>query len=223
MPMVEIEKRIEFVIPSPSKLFTPAVTAILILLVAGFTLIHYAMGFTLDYLALTTTGILKGRIWQLVTYPFFDSCGTTLVFDGLLVLFIGSAVEREWRTGSFVLLWLIVSVVCGLVWLVVSALLGRNYVGFGSASCAYGLIAVWGLLYRRRRILALFWAVEAQYMAWALIVIGIVLGIPLPITWIWVSGALVGYLYVKFRLRASSGRGAAPAGQSRPRGFVDID
>ncbi|MFH1369787.1 MAG: rhomboid family intramembrane serine protease, partial [Planctomycetota bacterium] len=145
--MSDIERRIEWAIPPPRKLFTPAVTVILILLVAGFALIHYATKFTLDYLALTTTGILQGKIWQLVTYPFFDSCSWTLIFDCLLVLFIGSAVEREWRTGSFVLLWLIASVICGLVWIGVSALVGRNYIGLGAGPCVYGLIAVWGLLY----------------------------------------------------------------------------
>ncbi|MFH1370683.1 MAG: hypothetical protein ABII09_05285, partial [Planctomycetota bacterium] len=123
----------------------------------------------------------------------------------------------------FVLLWLIASVICGLVWIGVSALVGRNYIGLGAGPCVYGLIAVWGLLYRGRRIIALFWTVEAQYLAWGLIVIGIILGIPFPITWIWVSGALVGYLYVKFRWRMSSGGRVAPAEQSRPRGFVDID
>jgi membrane associated rhomboid family serine protease len=221
--MPEIEKRIEWVIPSPRKLFTPAVTVVLILFVFGFTLIHYATDFTIAYLALTTAGILHGRIWQFVTYPFINGCNWPLVFNGVLVLFIGSAIEREWRTGSFVLLWLIVSVVCGLIWIVISALTGTNYIGYSAAPCAYGLIGVFGLLYRRKRFLTLFWALEAQHLAWILIVIGIVLGIAQPITWIWVSGALVGYLYVKLRWRASSAGRAAPTEQGRPRGFVDID
>jgi membrane associated rhomboid family serine protease len=221
--MAENEIRIEWAVPSPKKLFTPAVTVILILLVAGYTLIHYATAFTFDYLGLSLQGILHGRIWQLVTYPFFDSCGWTLVFDGLLVLFIGSAVEREWRTGSFLLLWLVISVVCGLVWVAISALFGKNYIGLGSASCAYGLIAVFGLLFRGKRFFALFWAVEAQYLAWVLIIIGIILGIPAPITWIWVAGALVAYLYVKMRWRISLGGGALPSGKYKARGFVDLD
>lgn len=154
--MADFEQRIELAIPSPRKLFTPAVVTILLLLIAGFTLIYYAPQFTLRYLALSLEGIKQGKVWQLITYPFFDSCGITLVFDGLLILFIGSAIEREWRTGAFVLLWLIVSVVCGLIWIAVNALLGRNFIGIGSASCAYGLIAVFGLLYRKRRFLAFF-------------------------------------------------------------------
>ena len=221
--MADFEQRIEWAIPSPRKLFTPAVVTILFLLIAGFTLIYYAPEFTLRYLALSLEGIKQGKVWQLITYPFFDSCGITLVFDGLLVLFIGSAIEREWRTGAFVLLWLIVSVVCGLIWIAVNALLGRNFIGIGSASCAYGLIAVFGLLYRKRRFLAFFWALEAQYIAWGLIVIGIVLGIRQPMAWIWVSGALVAYLYIKIRWRAASSGTNAPAGRYTPGSFVDID
>ena len=198
--MAEIEKRIEWAIPSPRKLFTPAVTVILVLMVIGWTLIIYAHGFTVNYLALSLPGILHGRIWQLVTYPFINSCGLSMVFDGLLVLFIGSAIEREWRTGAFILLWLIVSAACGLIW-----------------------IAVFGLLYYRRRFFAFFWPVEAQYIAWMLIVIGIILGIPQPITWIWVSGALVAYIYVKLRWRAVSVSNMSPAGRYKPGNFVDID
>ena len=220
--MAEVETKFELAFPSPRKLFTPAVTVILILLVIGFGLVYYKSDLVLDYFALSLGGILKGKIWQLLTYPFFDCCGGTLIFDGLLVLFIGSAVEREWRTKSFVLLWVIVSVVCGLIWLAVSAILGRNYVGLGTHSCAYGLIAVFGILYRRKRFLALFWAIEAQHIAWALIIIGIVLGIQAPITWIWVSGALVAYLYVKLRWRISSSINAPSSGY-KPGSFVDID
>lgn len=219
--MAEIEKRIEWAIPSPRKLFTPAVTVILVLIVVGWTLISYTPEFTINFLALSLRGILHGRIWQLVTYPFINGCGLTMVFDGLLVLFIGSAIEREWRTGAFILLWLIVSVVCGLIWIAVSVLAGP-YVGMGTDSCAYGLIAVFGLLNRGKRFLALFWGVEAQYLALALIVIGIILGIPQPITWIWVSGALVAYIYVKLRWR-SAAVGSPPAGRYKPGNFVDID
>jgi membrane associated rhomboid family serine protease len=221
--MAEFEQRIEWAIPSPRKLFTPAVVTALLFLITGFSVIYYAPEFTFKYMALSVGGIMSGKIWQLVTYPFFESCSWNLIFDSLLILFIGSSIEREWRTGSFVLLWLVVSIACGLVWLAVSALLGRNYIGFGSASCAYGIIAVFGLLYRKKRFLAFFWAMEAQYIAWGLIAIGIVLGIRQPMGWIWVSGALVAYLYVKMRWRAISSGGSISPGRYTPGGFVDID
>jgi len=174
-------------------------------------------------MALSVGGIMRGKVWQLVTYPFFEPCGGNLIFNGLVLLLIGSSIEREWRTGAFVLLWLVVSVVCGLVWIAVSALFRLNYLGMGGASCIYGLIAMFGLLFRKKKFIAWFWAVEAHYISWALIVIGIVLGIRQPMAWIWVSGALVAYLYIKIRWRAASSGTNAPAGRYTPGSFVDID
>jgi membrane associated rhomboid family serine protease len=220
--MSEVERRIEWAMPSPRKLFTPAVSIVLVLMVAGFALIYYAPDFTVKYLLLSWTGISHGRLWQLLTYSFINGCNMSFVFNAMLVLFVGSSIEREWRTRAFVLLWLIVSAVCGIVWVAVSAILGANFVGMGTEACGYGLIAVFGLLYRGKRFFALFWAVEAQYLALALVVIGIILGIRQPITWIWVSGALVAYLYVKLRWRIRSVK-AAPPSRYKPGSFVDID
>jgi len=223
--MPDGERQIQLALPSPRKIFTPAVTVIIVLLIAGFTLVNYAPDFTIDYLALSAKNVLRGRIWQLITYSLVNSCGRNLIFGGFLVLFIGSAIEREWRTASFLLLWLVVSLTCGVIWLVVSLATGRNFIGLGTSACSYGLIGTFGLLFRRRRFFALFWTIEAQYLALFLIAIGIVLGIAQPITWIWVVGAGVAYVYVKLRWRIASGgtRGPASWGQGRPSGFVDID
>lgn len=223
--MADFETHMQLAFPSPSKLFTPAVTTILILMIAGWAVISYAPVFTANWLAVSSQGLLRGRIWQLVTYSFINGCSGNLVFNGLMVLFIGSTIEREWRTRSFVALWLVVSVTCGVIWFLVSLVGGWNYVGIGTGACGYGIIGTFGLLFRRKRFLALFWSVEAQYIAWLLIGIGLVLGIARPISWIWVAGALVAYIYVKLRWRIQSNsmynRPAAVEG--RRDGFVDVD
>jgi hypothetical protein len=68
----------------------------------------------------------------------------------------------------------------------------------------------------------LFWTLEAQHLAWILIALGIIIGIASPWIWIWVSGALVAYLYVKMRWRISSSI-KAPSSNYKPGSFVDID
>ncbi len=223
--MSDSQRAIQQCFPSPRKLFTPAVTAILVLLVAGYTLFSYATDFTINHLAITGRGLLSGKIWQLITYSFINGCGRSLVFNGLLLLFIGSTIERQWRTGAFVTFFLVVSCVCGLIWALLSLILNRTYVGLGTSACGYGLIGAFGVLFYRQRVMALFWTVEAQYIAWFLIVVGIVLGIPQPITWVWVSGAGVAYLYIKLRQpRASKRMTSGPVSrQNRGGGFVDID
>ena len=226
--MSEYEREVKFALPSPRKLFTPGVTAIIVLLIAGYAVAGYARSFTDNYLALTAAGVLKGRLWQFLTYSFLNDCPWTMIFDPIIVIFVGSHVEREWGARSFLVLWLVVSVVCGLIWVLVCLVFRVGFIGLGSAACAYGLIGTFGLLLRDRVVLALFWVVKAQHLAWFLIAVGLVLGIRAPITWIWVAGAGVAYLYVKLQWRIASGASRPPrrapgSGQGRPSGFVDID
>jgi len=210
--------------PTPEKLLTPGVVVLLSLMVAGFLGLSLAQEAVTGALALNPQSILHGRIWQLATYPFVNSaCG--LVFNGLIVLFMGSAIEREWRTKSFLSLWLIVSITCGILWVLLTTLTGRPALGFGAGACGYGLIAAMGLLFRRRRFLMFFATLEAQHIAIGLIVLGVILSLPQPLTLVWVAGALVAYLYVKARwsLRARPVARAASRRSGAGGQFVDID
>ena len=211
--------------PSPTKLFTPGVTAIIVLLIAGMLLSMFAPGFTASFLAISAQNVLHGRIWQLVTYPFVSGSPLNLIFSGLMVLFAGSAIEREWRTNSFILLWLVVSVGCGLLWVIVNLLVGRDFIGMGASGCTYGLIATMGLLFRGRRFFVLIATIGLRFLVLILIAIGILMNIAMPINLVWVSGALVAYAYVKLRWRmaSQSQRDIPLVEQRRPSDFVDVD
>jgi membrane associated rhomboid family serine protease len=217
-------REVRFAFPTPEKLFTPGVTIIVALLVAGFLGLSLSREGVFRALALSPWGVLHGKVWQLVTYPFLN--GTIgLLFNGLLILFVGSAIEREWRTASFLWLWFIVSVVCGILWILVSLLMNVSVTGSGAGACGFGIIAVMGVLFRRRRFLFFFATLEAQHIAIGLIAIGVILSLPNPITLVWVAGALVGYAYLKARWSLMARPAARPrAGRSGGKGqFVDID
>jgi membrane associated rhomboid family serine protease len=214
----------QVVFSSPTRLFTPIITAIIVLMIAGFALIHYAAGFTVSNLALAAQSVLRGKIWELVTYSLVNGSPGNLIFNGLVVLFMGSTIEREWGAKSFIVLWLVVAVVCGLIWMAVSLLSGQSFIGIGTEACVYGIVATFGMLYRGTRMWFYFFTVEAQYLALIVIGIGVVMSIVQPLSLIWVSGALVAYLYVKLRWHTASQRGGIPvAGSGRSNGFVDID
>lgn len=221
--MPDISREIQLQLPSPKQLLTPAVTTILVLMVIGFTLTHHATRFTLENLVLTNSVLNDFKVWQLFTYSFISG-GCGLLFNGSIVLFLGSAIEREWKTRATSLLILTVIVACGLIWMLFNLLLGRNYPGMGSSSIAYGFIGAFGILFRRQRFLAFLWTVEAQTIAWILIAIGIIFGIASPLTWIWVGGALVAYAVIKAKWALQS-RGSRHVDSSRIRqkGFVDLD
>jgi membrane associated rhomboid family serine protease len=221
---MEEMQQVQFALPSPARIFTPAVTVVLILSVAGLLLLIYANDFSRDFLALGPENFIHGRFWQILTYPFLN-CPLSLVFNGLIILFIGSDIEREWKTGSFVLLWLITSVCCGLVWVIIGLLIGNNYTGAGSASCTFGIITAMGLMRRDKRFFVFFATIEGQYLAMVLIAAGIILSVFPPINLIWVLGVPVSYLYIKMRWKMASRVriGLADRGQRRSGSFVDID
>jgi len=103
-------------------------------------------------------------------------------------------------------LWAVVSLGCGILWVVVSLLLGGNAVGVGATACNYGLLATVGLLHRGRRFLILFVAVEAQHLVVGLIVVGILLNLGNPMRLVWIAGAPVAYLYVNAKWRYAAAR-----------------
>jgi membrane associated rhomboid family serine protease len=212
-------------LPSPGKLFTRGVTGILILSIAGYLVFVLAPDFAAGVLGVSAGGIRRGMVWQVVTYPFVHGSPMNLVFNGMVILFVGSAIEREWRTASFVSLWLVVSIACGLIWVGVGLLTRNNMVGLGATACCYGFIGTMGLLHRGKRFFVLFASVEAQHLALILIAIGIILNIMTPITLVWIAGALVAYLYVKAhwshaRREPTRSRPHDTGGGGR---FVDID
>jgi membrane associated rhomboid family serine protease len=211
--------------PSPTKLFTPGVITILVLLSAGILLSTFAPGFTTGFLAVSAHNVLHGRIWQLVTYPFVSDSPMNLVFSGLMILFVGSIIEREWKTTSFLLLWAVVSAVCGLLWVVVNLITGNNFIGMGASACTYGLITTMGLLFRGRRFFMFFTTVESRYLVLILIAMGILMNIATPINLVWISGALVAYVYIKLRwsMASKNSGGVSSVEQRRAKGFVDID
>ena len=211
--------------PSPTKLFTPGVITILVLLIAGLLLSKFVPGFTMDFLALSAQNVLHGRIWQLITYPFVSNSPMNLIFSGLMVLMLGSAIEREWRTASFLILWLVISSTCGLLWVIVNFLAGNNFIGMGASGCTYGLIATMGLLFRGRRFFMFFATVEAKYMVLILIAIGVLMNISEPINLVWICGAAVAYVYIKLRwgMASKNSRAVSFKEQRRSNGFVDID
>ncbi len=209
---------------SPTKLFSPGVIILLLMCLSGFVITIMAPDFSTGILAISGQGLMRGRVWQLITYPFINPMQVNLIFSGFMILFIGSAIEREWRTASFLLLWTIVSVVCGLLWVLITAVFGDNYVGMGAGACTYGLLATFGLLNRGKRLNVFFATMEAQYLVLILIGVGVILNITRPIGLIWVSGALVAYIYVKLRWRlAEQTSPHSKASSASKERFIDID
>jgi membrane associated rhomboid family serine protease len=205
---------------SPANLFSPGVLVLLVLLIAGFLLRSLSGQFVASLLLLHPHDVVTGSVWQLLTYSFFN-CGRSLVFYILAILFIGSAVEREWQTRALLMLWIVVAVVCGILWTMTSLIMGREMIGSSSSACIYGLVAAFGLLFRGRRFMFFAGSVSGYQLALIMVGIGAVMAIGQPMSLIWVSGAGVAYLYIKLQWRIM--RGQRESQTVKRDSLVDID
>ncbi|MHC5136075.1 MAG: hypothetical protein ACYSO0_06665, partial [Planctomycetota bacterium] len=80
--MTEYQQQLQFQIPSPSKLFTPAVTVILVLMVMSLLVTLFTGGLVTDLFGLSRQGLTRGMIWQLVTYSIVNPNPMQLIFNG---------------------------------------------------------------------------------------------------------------------------------------------
>ncbi len=220
-----MERRSQFVVAMPSvqRLFTPGVSVLLACMVGSSILSAMSGGRSAGWLGISTDGLLHGRLWQLFSYGWVHSL-QGLLMSALVLLFLGTSVEREWKTGPFLLLWATVTGICGILWCVVTSVLGMPAIGTGGMAFTFGLLTVYGYLFRRRKVQLFMWPMESQHMVLLFLAIGVLMSLRQPLSLVWVAGAGVGWLYVKL-LQARQDRQATPQeSPEEPRkGFVDLD
>jgi membrane associated rhomboid family serine protease len=204
----------------PISLSLPAFTGITRKLVLANVAVFFALGL-LHWLTPVTAALLRshlfleplavvhGEIWQLATYSFIDEGLLSVLFAMLTLWFIGSLLETS--LGSRWLLELYASSVIGGA-LLASALtfthllgLRPDIVAIGSWGGIFGLMIAIAMLFGDQEFL--FWfllRIKAKYMVAIYILIAIALLLKQADTFgalVQLSGALCGFLYVKFAPR----------------------
>lgn len=213
------ERRVQLALPTPAQLLTPGVVTLLVLMIVGYAL------FTWSDTARNVLMLIPGvtsfvQPWRLVSYPILDGFWG-LVTSGLIVLFLGSLMERERGTGAFLIFSVAIVVACAVLWVAVGMVVDGWPCGIGAQALSYGLIAAFGLMHRKRRYFVFFWTMEAQHVAWLLIGIGLLASISSPHLLVWVAGAGAAYLYYRF-LWDRSWRPSLGGGRSGGARFKDL-
>jgi len=103
------------------------------------------------------------QLWRLVTWPLVQeplpSSIFTLLFAGLMLVWLGRQLSYAWGERRFLERWLILSGGAGLGTLLVLAPLGWQGVHFGAWAVVNALLVTWGLIFPNQR-LSWFGAVE---------------------------------------------------------------
>lgn len=143
---------------------------IIILYVALFILgkILLSNGINLSsYLALTSGGIKSGLIFQLITFPFIDTQFITVLFNCLILWFIGSELENKWSALFYVKFLGVVTYLPGVVFLLMGLIIGKsmNFVPyFGLNGLNLGLLVAYAMIFSERTMLFMFiFPMKAKY------------------------------------------------------------
>jgi membrane associated rhomboid family serine protease len=166
-----------------------------------------AQNFIFGYLALSKEGLAHGYAWQLVTYQFLHAGWLHILLNSWAIYMFGREVEAVLGGKKFLTLMLASGIVGG-VFQVLVALVWPQYFGgpvVGASACAFGLVAVFALIFPERELtMLIFFVIPVQLRAKTLLIASAVLavaGIVFPMDNVanaaHLGGMAMGWFYVR--------------------------
>ena len=166
-------------------------------------LVSYEMSYY--YLGISRVGLSQGWLWQPFTSPFVHFGSMHLVFNMLILAFLGCDLEN--KLGR--LQYLLISMICAMVGVLGFLALSEPFsTGVGYSAVIYGILAASAVLYPDRTIrIFLIFPIK---MKWVMLVLGSIAfftmiepgsdGIAHSAH---LAGALAGFVYIKLWQRSS--------------------
>lgn len=162
------------------QIYTPPLTyvnKILIGLIIGLFLLNSITTSMFEfssnfYLWLSPPLFFAGFIFQLLSYPFVGDSLMAVLFNSLILWFVGSELEYLWGRRNYLIAILCTAVGGGLFYLVISAafLRGTIYPLFGMTGIVSALCLAYGILYPNRTFsIMLIFPIKARYFCFILI------------------------------------------------------
>jgi membrane associated rhomboid family serine protease len=185
-----------------------ACAAIFLLELVARRVFHVDLGWVDEWFALIPVFVMRGEIWQLVTYSLLHANFSHVFFNMLTLWFIGGYLENDWGSRRFIECYTFCVVGAALVTIGVSYthFLGANptIATLGASGGIFGLLMAFGILYADQEmyLFPLPFRIKAKYLVgiWVLVAIVAVFepsqgGVAV---FAHLGGLLFGYLWVKF-------------------------
>jgi membrane associated rhomboid family serine protease len=187
----------------------------LILIYAGIYLLTvlsevafpFAHAWVLVYLALIPKLVVRGMVWQLITYSFLHFQLLHLLFNALALWMFGSQLESDWGSKRFTEFYFFCTIAAALTTVAMSytRILGLSPATptIGASGGIYGLLVAFGVLYGESEIMMfpLPFMIKAKYFVWGIVFLTLVGAIQETggvANFAHLGGLLFGYLYLKF-------------------------
>lgn len=109
--------------------------------------------------------VLEGHVYQLITYPFFDTALISVIFNALLLWFIGSELEHKWGERFYLRFLVITTYLAGAVFLVLGLVSSEYLPTFhGMTGTNLALLVAYGMVYSERILVFMFiFPMKAKY------------------------------------------------------------
>jgi membrane associated rhomboid family serine protease len=153
---------------------TPAVFGLLVIMLVFFVAGFFIPGLGQDLVAwlgwpIEPQWFAHLRFWQMLTYPLVHADFLSMLFDGLVIFFFGSVLERTWGTPRFLAFFFLCGIVAGLAAIGMQFLFPRLPGGFflGMTGHFVALGVAYGALNPSARIYIYFvLPIEARWLGW---------------------------------------------------------
>jgi membrane associated rhomboid family serine protease len=156
------------------------------------------------YLGLIPVDVVRGYVWQLVTYSFLHSPVnySHILFNMLMMWMIGGDLERHWGGRKYLIYWLVCAVGAGACVTLAGAFRGVAIPTIGASGAIYGLLLAYGTIFAERRFLfMLLFPIKARTLAWILFGIAFISNLTSQGDGVshvaHLGGMVVGWLYLK--------------------------
>lgn len=205
-----------------SQMYVPPLTKInkiLIAIYVGVFVLHtfLMMAFNLNLsiiLGLSVSAVKAGFIFQILTYPFIDTALLSVVFNSLIMWFIGSELEVKWGRKFYLKFLAISAYSCGLLFLAIGFFTSINLSllhGFTGINLA--LLIAYGMIYSERTMIFMFlFPMKAKYFCMLLAAMELFMGISGGggnSSWAHVISMAVAFLYLKYASLRARGLGVS--------------
>ena len=159
------------------------------------------------YLGLIPTLVVRGMVWQLITYSFLHFTLLHFLFNALALWMFGSQIESDWGSKRFLEFYFFCTVAAALTTVAVSYMhvpgLSPATTTIGASGGIYGLLVAFGVLYGESEIMMfpLPFQIKAKYFIWGIVFLtlaGAIQEIGGVNNFAHLGGLLFGYLYLRF-------------------------
>jgi membrane associated rhomboid family serine protease len=157
-----------------------ACTAVYLIKIISENVLHFSFWPIEEHFALIPVLVMRGEIWQLVTYSLLHATFSHLFFNMLTLWFIGAYLEGDWGGRRFIECYLFCVVGAALVTIAVSytRFLGMDpaKLTVGASGGIFGLLMAFGILYADQEmyLFPLPFRIKAKYLVGIWVVVAII-------------------------------------------------